>query len=448
MRTDPGIRPACTEEFGELCALFTAAALDPADCERLAVHVRVCEQCRAVLAFYDSLATDGMARMAAAISDGDESAAAEHIWSGPGAQVSAKEQLLRTLEMKQAKPTSFGILATHRNAVAGAKRASSWNGRKTALLKVAAVLTLGVTVGYGIGLKKGRGGNAGQSGMPAGAPRQNAELQSLLSQREALDSQLAANSKAIGDLNDRSQREEKELAGLKVAKASLEKMAGQLSSSNQIQAGSLISVSAQRDELQRKFQDADQSLEGVRDDLNRLQEERQKTLLQTASMETRIGELTGELRESNETSDRQKDFLASDRDIREVMGARELYIADVFDVDHNGRKRKPFGRVFYTKGKSLIFYAFDLDEQPGSHDAKAFQVWGSPYEDQSSPVSLGVFYMDSEANRRWVFRSDDPTVLAQINAVFVTVEPKSDSRTPTGKAFLYAYLRSAPTNHP
>jgi hypothetical protein len=448
MRTDPGIRPACSEEFGELCALFTAAALDPADCERLAAHVRICEQCRAVLAFYDSLATDGMARIAAAISDGDESAAAEHIWSEPGAEARAKQLLLRTLETKLVGPTSFGTHATRRKTGVGATPASLWIGKRPTLFKVAAVLILGVTVGYWIGLKKVRGGNTGQPEMSSGAPRQDVELKSLLSQREALGAQLAANSKTIGDLNDRSQREEKELAELKVAKASLEKMAGQLGSSNQIQAGSLISVSAQRDELQRKFQDAEQSLQAVRDDLNRLQEERQKTLLQTASMEARIGELTGELKESNETSDRQKDFLASDRDIREVMGARQLYIADVFDVDHNGRKRKPFGRVFYTKGKSLIFYAFDLDEQPGSHDAKAFQVWGSPYEDQSSPVSLGVFYMDSEANRRWVFRSDDPTVLGQINAVFVTVEPKSDSRTPTGKAFLYAYLRSAPTNHP
>jgi len=125
-----------------------------------------------------------------------------------------------------------------------------------------------------------------------------------------------------------------------------------------------------------------------------------------------------------------------------------LYIADVFDVDHSGKKRKPFGRIFYTKSKSLIFYAFDLDQQPGPRDAKAYEVWGSPAADQSHPVSLGLFYMDSEANRRWVFKSDDPAVLAQINAVFVTVEPRGDHKTPTGKAFLYAYLRTAPPNHP
>jgi hypothetical protein len=40
------------------------------------------------------------------------------------------------------------------------------------------------------------------------------------------------------------------------------------------------------------------------------------------------------------------------------MGARELHIVDVFDTDGKGRTKKPFGRAFYTQGKSLIFYEF------------------------------------------------------------------------------------------
>jgi anti-sigma-K factor RskA len=63
-------------------------------------------------------------------------------------------------------------------------------------------------------------------------------------------------------------------------------------------------------------------------------------------------------------------------------------------------------------------------------------------------VSLGIFYVDNEANRRWVLKTDDPKVLAQINSVFVTVEPKGGSQKPSGKQLLYAYLRSASPNHP
>ena len=130
--------------------------------------------------------------------------------------------------------------------------------------------------------------------------------------------------KPTADLNERSERDEKELAALKDVKASLEKKTSQLSSTNEQQAGSLDQVSAQRDQLQSKLQDAQQSLQTVRDDLNKLQDERRTTLLQTASLETRIGELTAQLRDTSASSDRQKDFLASDRDIRELMGARQL----------------------------------------------------------------------------------------------------------------------------
>lgn len=63
-------------------------------------------------------------------------------------------------------------------------------------------------------------------------------------------------------------------------------------------------------------------------------------------------------------------------------------------------------------------------------------------------MGLGVSYMDSEAIRRWVFKADDPSVLAQINAVFVTVESKEGSKTSSEKPSLYAYLRTAPANHP
>ena len=36
------------------------------------------------------------------------------------------------------------------------------------------------------------------------------------------------------------------------------------------------------------------------------------------------------------------------------MGARDLYVAEVYDVKRDGSTQKSYGRVFYTKGKSLI----------------------------------------------------------------------------------------------
>ena len=61
---------------------------------------------------------------------------------------------------------------------------------------------------------------------------------------------------------------------------------------------------------------------------------------------------------SNRAAVEQRDeLLAHDRDIRDVIGARDLYIAEIYDVAGTGETKKPYGRIFYTRGKSLIFYA-------------------------------------------------------------------------------------------
>jgi len=51
-------------------------------------------------------------------------------------------------------------------------------------------------------------------------------------------------------------------------------------------------------------------------------------------------------------------------------------IAEVHDVSRTGTD-KTYGRVFYTKGKSLILYAYDLDAQPGVRNASSFLAWGA-----------------------------------------------------------------------
>ena len=167
---------------------------------------------------------------------------------------------------------------------------------------------------------------------------------------------------------------------------------------------------------------------------------------QTA-LEAKVSDLSHLLRDREQTIDQQEELLAHDRDIRELMGARDLYIAEVYDVARNGQTRKPYGRVFYTKGKSLIFYAYDLDQQTVAKNAGAFQVWGQRGATREHALNLGMFYEDNAAKKRWVLRLDDPKMLAQLDAVFVTIEPKGGSQKPSGSPLLFAYLRIDP-NHP
>jgi hypothetical protein len=95
----------------------------------------------------------------------------------------------------------------------------------------------------------------------------------------------------------------------------------------------------------------------------------------------------------------------------------------------------------------LVFYAYDLDQQPGVKFASTFQAWGRRGIDQQHDINLGIFYQDDQNKKRWILKSSDPTTLAQIDAVFVTVEPHGESSKPSGKPLLFTYLRLTP-NHP
>jgi hypothetical protein len=144
--------------------------------------------------------------------------------------------------------------------------------------------------------------------------------------------------------------------------------------------------------------------------------------------------------------ERERQLTAAARDVRELMGARNLHIIDVADLDGQGKSKKSFGRVFYTEGKSLIFYAFDLS-QKGSVSKVSFQAWGQSQSTSSRFKNLGVFYVDDQVQKRWVLRVDNPELLKSVELVFVTVEPSPGRDKPSGQKLLYAFLGTQ-ANHP
>jgi hypothetical protein len=275
-------------------------------------------------------------------------------------------------------------------------------------------------------------------------------LRKLSDEKKAADELLAAQAKRLAELQQENLGKELELTKLRAALRALEDHSSELTAASRQSEGQLQTLSEQREDLNSKLQAMSQTYRDEQAELTRLRTERDNTALRTSSLEAKIDELTSRNQDQERRLKDTEQYLSSDRDIRELMGARKLYIADVFDVDGSSRTQKPFGRVFYTQGKSLIFYAFDLDHEPGVVNARTFQVWGqreAPQGEQALPMNLGILYMDNESNRRWVMRFDDPKKLAEIDAVFVTVEPHGGSHKPTSKPFLYALLRNE-ANHP
>jgi hypothetical protein len=165
---------------------------------------------------------------------------------------------------------------------------------------------------------------------------------------------------------------------------------------------------------------------------------------QLVASEYEVTQLSNQLKHQQSALDREQQLLAAGRDIRDLMGARNLHIIDVHDMDARGESR-PFGRIFLTEGKRLIFYAYDLDAMKAKN--ASFQAWGQGESGSPTPVSLGILYMDDQAQSRWALKVEDPSLLTAINSIFVTVEPHGGTEKPTGKKLMYAYLRN-PINHP
>jgi hypothetical protein len=162
----------------------------------------------------------------------------------------------------------------------------------------------------------------------------------------------------------------------------------------------------------------------------------------------KLQDLEGELKQKSIALDQERQLLSLRHDITDLMGARNLHIVDVVDTDGRGKARPAFGRIFFTEGKSLIFYAYDLNEAKIQKANYQYEVWAKKEGVDRRAQRLGIFYSDDKAQRRWVFKCDDPKLLREIDSVFVTFgRPDSNPSHPVGPSLMYAYLRGQP-NHP
>jgi hypothetical protein len=199
------------------------------------------------------------------------------------------------------------------------------------------------------------------------------------------------------------------------------------------------------DDLERQIAQSQVELASAKTQLEAAQAANEDTV---ASDQARIREVSDQLAEQTASLSRERDLLSADRDIRELMGARNLHIADVFDTDAKGKTRPTLGRIFFTEGKSLIFYAYDLNDHRVQNAGYNYRVWGKKEGPGQGARSLGIFYSDDKTQKRWVFKYNDPKVLSEIDSVFVTVEPPGKNPIePKGDKLLYAYLRNQ-ANHP
>ncbi len=423
------------ERFSELCALAMSGSLTHHEEADLKQHLQNCSDCRDEYERYLLLTREGMPLLAQRYVGQEQ--------TGVGEQSSANSHREQALFARIARAEQFEVLSSESRLSAFFPVWRTVVGPYARSL-VAACLLIAASFGiYRFVVSTGEVPKQVKS-------RAELQVEALTAEERTLGDQLDIQAQKLAQLESDGVRKRREMERLQAELRAANQRSGELASAMdtaKVGAGEqLRSVTQQRDALSGQLRDLQQAYQAAQAELVSLRSERESTALRLASLETENTALVASSRDQERQLRNQEQYLASDRDIRELMGARQLYMADVFDVSSDSRTRKPYGRVFYTKSKSLIFYAFDLDRQPGIKSA-AFQVWGRNESSQGRPVNLGILFQDSEQNRRWVLRFDDPQQLAEIDAVFVTVEPHGGSNKPTSKPFLYASLRREP-NHP
>jgi anti-sigma-K factor RskA len=429
------------KQFLQLCAAATAGELTSDEQRRLDAHLDSCAECRRMMREYEIAAQHGAAALASQFSP--EKTEPDRAWS----LGKAEKAFLKRLSAE----TRFPEVVTS-NEPETAKRGQQFGYRPSMVqwrevwMSLAAVVLLALALAvtaYRTGQKRGTDIVRTANAPTADSTSLEEQVSDAGHERAQLLAKLAEQDHLIGELRRQLSEQQRSISALKAERPNDENRqtpSGTTADARMRRDQELVAAEAKSQELQKTID----SLNGQRDEITS----------RAATLEAKVSELTELVRERDQEIDqkqaevaKQQDLLEHDRDIRELMGARDLYVAEVHDVTSTGQTNKTYGRIFFTKAKRLIFYAYDLDAETGVRNASTFQAWGRRGPDKKQALNLGIFYEDNASKKRWVLKANDPTTLNDVDAVFVTAEPDGGSQHPSGKQLLFAYLRVTP-NHP
>lgn len=422
------------EWFEELCALAAIGELTASEFRELQTHLTECGRCRSVYSDFGRISSRDLGLLATA---------REPLSVDDAGSASLDEQELlgqlhrRARRVSASKLELLGpIQVVHKPSYRTLPR---WM-RLVPQASVAAAVLIVVAIG-GYRLSEVRQRSAAeqmrsqitslqhQTQMQADAGKQL--VKQGTSERETLQKALDEAQTRYADLlikHDLLQQ------GLTAANARVNQLGAELQAAK-----------AQAEQQAKAREDSQQKLQASMaelDDLRRLESEANQRVREQGRQ---VADLSAQLQKARETI--ATNNSADDNEARELFGARDLHIVDVYDVDGNGKTRRTYGRVYYVQKRLLVFYAFDLQDKRLNRAAAGFQAWGYSEPNRGQPQNLGLFYVDDAAVNRWVLKVNNPRVLERVDAVFVTLEPPGGSPSPRGRRLLYANLTGAP-NHP
>jgi hypothetical protein len=389
------------EHYEELAALAAGGFLSDQELTELGEHTKGCGQCLKSQAEFTELFRSGMPLTANEFREAQDRLTTE-------TDAGMRDRFLKRarLEGISVAPSFGQSIPPKRNIFASVLGIA---------VPIAALLLLAVYGGYAY---------LGRTHTDSGQFQQ--QIEQLQSQNNSLNT-------TVSQLNQSILGQQHEIQNLRA----------QLEAANKNGVSSSVSKTVQ---LPDELVNSEKQLTDARNEIDRIKQLRANDEASLVAQQVRIAELADQLRVASATLDLERQLTAAGKDIRELLTARQLHVIDVRDTDADGKPSKAFGRIFVTEGKTLTFYAFDLNQEKPIDPKHRFEVWGTQQAKGSPAHNLGFLYVDDAAQRRWTLKINDPQLVKEVESVFVTVEPAQGNNAPSGQTMLYAYLGQP--NHP
>ena len=401
------------EHYEELCALAVTGQASQPDLTDLKAHLETCPSCRSLTDDFTQLSAQGLSMLAA-------KRLQCQIPSGMTQRFIARA---RSEGIEMSRGADARVMKRNRPFLVAAM------GAVAAVVLIVGIYTIRKIHPPSSLASQARSPAQQASVAPTTVPSQTSRVEDA-----QLQQQMTAARKEMSSLAVTIKEQRDELEALSKVKASLNSRLIEAEQQN-------ASFHSEKAEWQTRTSQLQAELEKSRSD-------KRTSDVALTLQENELRELRKKVDDQADQLRQEEELTTRGSDVRDLVVARNLHIIDVHDRDGDGKSQRAFGRIFYTEGKSLIFYAYDLGD-PRKVDAKvSFHVWGGRLGVEKPIESLGIFHNDDASDGRWVLTFDDPHVLAQINSVFVTVESSRKAiREPGGRRILFAFLGEKP-NHP
>src|SRR5579863_4740470 len=309
------------EHYEELCALAVSGQASKPDLADLEAHLETCPSCRGLADDFTQLSAQSLSTLAAKRLQCE-------IPSGMTQRFIARA---RSEGIEMSRGAATRVMNRNRPFLVAAM------GAVAAVVLIVGILTIWKLHPSSSLANQPRPVGQQPSAAPTGIPLPTSGVQDA-----ELQQQLTASRKEMSSLAATIRAQHDELEALSKVKDSLNSQLIEAKQQNASFRSEKVDWEARATQLQAELEKS-RADKGTSDVALTLQE-------------TELRELRKKVEKQADSLRQQEDLTARGSDGRDLVVARNLHIIDVHNRDEDGKSQRAFGRIFYTEGKSLIFY--------------------------------------------------------------------------------------------